>query len=534
MLTFTGELTYGHQCETFAIPAGMLRLTLTGTTVNPGFLYAYLYDARQKLRASILLQKPEKTVVIGLDHASLGGVAGEIPAGHWALHLYNLDGEDRSHSPFQYRVAITADDTPLVKDDAALIRLPLVPNLNAGHDIIFDYSAMKNPASGWYRGDMHAHTILSDGHNTLEAAVEIIESQQLDFIFLTEHNICHPALPDCQRTLVLPGIEVTTDKGHFNVHGPQRGLVMRDADCSSAALISQGLEIAGGAECTADSVPAAGGAFAGGTLWSTSAKLTANAKPAASADKTVNRLSARRGNISINHPMMKPWHWHYADMPLSRVDTMEICCDPTWSTSPASTDAALDVLSEVWNQGHKIYAVGGSDSHLQPQERNPSATEPSLYGDPATFVFSHGLSGEGILAGLRQGQVYIERRCGLTFTINQGKSLPGQDVGNSQVAIQVAVTDRSAPYYAECIGDGEVIARQQLQPVGASFTVNMQRYRWARIDIRRGDLSLLGAGERGEFEAVINPVFNGQHPSFAQPQVQTWGELIEAMENHGR
>ena len=474
------------------------KLSLTGTTVKQGFLYAYLYDAKQQLRAAILWVKPEKQVVISGDMASLGGIAGELPAGEWELHVYNLEGENRNHKPMQYHAEFAFDEA--VDSQSQQIAVPTVTSLNAENQIQFDYSKIKAPESRWYRGDLHAHTVLSDGHNTLEAATEIIESQQLDFMFLTEHNICHPALPDSERTLILPGVEVTTDKGHFNVHGPVAGLSMRDADFSSEALIRQGLVIAG-------------------------------KQAAVQGNKT--KQSHHTGNISINHPMMKPWHWHFADMPLASVDTMELCCDPTWSTSPVSTESALNVLSAMWNCGHCIYAVGGSDSHLEPHERNPKATEPSIYGDPSTFVFSHGLSGEGILAGLRQGHVYLERQCGLAVSINQGSVLPGQDVGDSELTYHLAVADKSIPYFAECVVDGEVIRRIQIGPEGIDIDVDMHQHKWVRIDIRRGDLAQMADDSKGEFEGVINPVFNGLHAVFAQPSVATWGELMETMENNG-
>jgi len=54
-----------------------------------------------------------------------------------------------------------------------------------------------------------------------------------------------------------------------------------------------------------------------------------------------------------------------------------------------------------------------------------------------------------------------------------------------------------------------------------------------RIDIRRGDLSRLPAEVNGEFEAIINPLFNGQHGAFSQPKINTWGELVEAMKSNG-
>lgn len=147
---------------------------------------------------------------------------------------------------------------------------------------------------------------MSDGHNAIDAVVDIAARQQLDFVFLTEHISCHPDLPLMENKLILPGIEITTDLGHFNVHGPARGLDMNGLAYSSQALIERGLAMVG------DGL----------------------------------------GTISINHPMMKPWHWLYRDMPLHRVNTLVVCCDPTsptWPTSPQSAEDALRVLNAMWN-----------------------------------------------------------------------------------------------------------------------------------------------------------------------------------------
>ena len=38
MLTFSGELAFGHQVERFVVPVGTQNISLTGTTVKQGFL----------------------------------------------------------------------------------------------------------------------------------------------------------------------------------------------------------------------------------------------------------------------------------------------------------------------------------------------------------------------------------------------------------------------------------------------------------------------------------------------------------------
>jgi len=48
----------------------------------------------------------------------------------------------------------------------------------------------------------------------------------------------------------------------------------------------------------------------------------------------------------------------------------------------------------------------------------------------------------------------------------------------------------------------------------------MSQYRWLRVDIRR---------ENGDFEGLINPVFNGEQPCFTSPSIHTWRQLMEVI-----
>ncbi|TEW55702.1 hypothetical protein E2R68_04815 [Psychromonas sp. RZ22] len=491
MLNFNGELTFGHRVLNFNVRANIKTLTITATTIKKGFLYAYLYDCEQQLRANLLFEKESKKLILTEQSASLGGIPGPLPAGDWQLHLYNLEGENRSPKAMRYSVDI--EDSDIIDSqhcsNEKLLATKTQPCINVNsinHHIDFDYDYCVNKEPRWYRGDLHAHTQLSDGHNSLASAVNIAEQQSLDFFFITEHNICHPALPISERTLILPAIEVTTDQGHFNVHGPRQSLNMLEADYSSAALIEQG----------------------------------------------INLVAIDEGNISINHPMMKPWHWQYPDIPLNKINTLEVCCDPTWSSSPKATEEALALLTHLWNAGYRIAAVGGSDSHLAPHERNPNAIEASIYGDPSTFVYADWLSGNAILSGLRQGHVYIERQCGLVFNINDGALLPGQDAENNVVEYALSVNDSQSHYFAECIADGEIIARYQLSAETILFNVDMKNHGWLRVDIRRGQLNVNNEKNNAEFEGLINPIYNGQNATFSHPLIGTWGELTEMIKEN--
>lgn len=468
MTEFQGELTFGRTRLPFKVPHGALSVNVTGSTVTKRFLYAAVYDAKDQYRGKVLFEKAKKSLCFKPERSGFGAIDGDVMEGEWYLDLYNMDAEFRPKRAIQYRIWIDFDQE---QNHEELLTEKVV---GTDHRIHFDYSKLLKSESRWYRGDLHAHTRLSDGHNSLSAAKQIVESQKLDFFFFTEHNICQPGLPVSESCLFLPGIEVTTDLGHFNVHGPEYILDLRNVELTSQKVIEAGMQLA----------------------------------------------RAEQSSISINHPMMKPWHWQYPKLLLEQISTFEVCCDPTWPTSPQATESALRVLNEMWNCGHRVAAIGGSDSHLEPHERNPKAMKPSIYGDPATFVFSPGLSGKGILSGLRNGQVYIERRCGLSFDINNHQLLPGADSSGEPLSYRIAVQDTQLSYLAECIVDGELVATMMLGSEPKMMKVDSD-YHWCRVDIRRA--------QTREFEGCINAVYNGTKPTFKTPKVLSWGELIERL-----
>lgn len=468
MYQFEGELTFGRLRQKFVVSEGCDQINIAGTTVEKGFLYLLIFDVSNHLRANILLEKPLKTVHLSTEHASLGGIPGKLPSGQWYYELINLVGEFRTPKPMRYQLAINFNIEHFDSD---------VGSVNMGCDqvIHFDYRKTLCREARWYRGDLHAHTCLSDGQNNLDEALDIAKQQRLDYLFLTEHNLCHPYLPDEPSCLFLPAIEITTDLGHCNLHGPFRALNMSVGELSSENLLQDALDIA-----------------------------------------------QVQGNLSINHPMMKPWHWCYNEMLLSDVSTIEICCDPTWPSSPEASELALKVLNHAWNCGHTMTAVGGSDSHLRPDQRNPKASEPSIYGDPATYIYADILNGVALIEGLKLGHVYFERICGLRFAI-QGDVLPGTDVGGKCLEYQLSVSDSTYHYDAQFIAEGELLKEIQLSDQPTTVQIDMASYAWVRVDIRR---------HSGELEGVINPIFNGERGHFNQPIIQSWGELMDYVDRH--
>ena len=75
-----------------------------------------------------------------------------------------------------------------------------------------------NYKAGWYCGDFHTHTHASDGIYPADILAGIAKAEGLDFIAITDHNTIAglQELSDNLDFLVIPGLEITFNNGHFN------------------------------------------------------------------------------------------------------------------------------------------------------------------------------------------------------------------------------------------------------------------------------------------------------------------------------
>jgi hypothetical protein len=76
----------------------------------------------------------------------------------------------------------------------------------------------------WLAGDLHTHTVHSDGILTVAGLACLARERGLDFLAVTDHNTIshHAELPAASvhaGVLLVPGFELTTDRGHANCLG---------------------------------------------------------------------------------------------------------------------------------------------------------------------------------------------------------------------------------------------------------------------------------------------------------------------------
>ncbi len=225
----------------------------------------------------------------------------------------------------------------------------------------------------WYRGDLHLHTVHSDGERDPDELAAAARAGGLDFIVSTDHNTnaANRVWPACRTggLLVIPGEEVTTRHGHWLAvglsphgwvdwrYGPRDGVFPR-----FAAEVRE----AGGLVVAAHpSVPLPGSA------------------------------------------------WEFG---FDHVDALEVW-NGRWNLDD---ELSLRIWQRLLRQGRRVVAVGGSDSHGKHQP----------VGSPQTVVHADGLSVPAIVDGLRCGRSYLARSrdvaLELTATTDDGVAGPGQ------------------------------------------------------------------------------------------------------------
>src|SRR6478672_6473202 len=154
---------------------------------------------------------------VGRDWATPPYRPGEIESGTWFVLLgpYKI-----GPNGLDYRVEIWLNSE--------------IPNDQPEPGAILPKSRASLPAPiepGWLRGDLHCHTLYSDGDSWPAEVLAAAGRAGLDFLAITDHNSARRAnLPNGRDGLpiLLSGTETTTYGGHWNAWGVDRWFEFRD------------------------------------------------------------------------------------------------------------------------------------------------------------------------------------------------------------------------------------------------------------------------------------------------------------------
>jgi hypothetical protein len=278
-----------------------------------------------------------RSFVIGPTEATPGYLPGELEAGSWhvVLGLHVVPAR-----PIEVRVEIR---------HPACSPLQPQPDVAPGHRPPTVGSLLPAPAgTRWLAGDFHAHTVHSDGSDTVDALAALAVAAGLDFLAVTDHNTvshhaCLPAVSARHGIHLLPGQEVTTARGHANAFGAIGWVDFRQ--------------------------PA--------QWW-------------------VDTVERRGGLLSINHPIEADCAWQH---PLTTLPTAVELWHSSWLRAPQST--AVWAHWQRWTPD--AVPIGGSDFH--------GVGRGAGLGSPVTWVAAEELSTEAILGAVRAGRTAISLGC---------------------------------------------------------------------------------------------------------------------------
>lgn len=282
--------------------------------------------------------------------ATPGYLQGELEPGEWqvVLGLHRVSDEGL---PWQVSATTGRVDRPAAD---VLPARPVRPPPRA----------LPAPAGmRWLAGDLHAHSLHSDGALSVDELAVLAAAQGLDLLAVTDHNtVSHHRLLEAAGAragvLLLPGQEVTTDRGHANAFGDIGWVDFREP-----------------------------------------------------AQSWVDAVAERGGLLSINHPLGADCSWR---QPLRRHPRLAEIWHWTWLDRRWGGPMAW---WQAWDAAHGdvpvgggvavggAVPVGGSDFHRLDQGRLP--------GEPTTWVLVDAAAGPGpdgvdaALDGLRAGRTAV-------------------------------------------------------------------------------------------------------------------------------
>lgn len=374
---------------------------------------------------------PGRDFVIEADRATPGYLPGPIEPGVWTVFMdcFRLLGT------VDYQFQIICEDTP---SEPASAFAPVAP---------------ASRGAGWYRGDLHAHTLHSDGSWDVPDLVAWARGRRLDFMTLSDHNTTSghaqvQSLAD-DALLTMRGMELTTHWGH---------------------ALSLG----------------------GGHLdeWRVG-PVTGQTMPLlAAAIQARGALFVTAHPMSPGDPSCTGCRWEYADMMPGNSPLIEIWNGGPWSDY---NEEGLALYQHWLALGHRLRATAGSDIHGPDRDKGQIGFN---------HVHATDLTEAAILRAVAMGRNYLSSGPGLILTADAPDGTQG--------AMGDTVDPRSrfhATWASEDLDltltftDATGQRLRQTVAAGATGVIGIEGAQgFVMADLR---------DETGRLHAVTNPIFVG-------------------------
>ncbi|MGW8781391.1 CehA/McbA family metallohydrolase [Streptomyces sp. NPDC055796] len=447
--TYTGRAPYGNDqwaYVAFEVPAGVQRISVATThDGSAGILDLGVFGTTGFRGWS---GGARTGFTLAASDATPGYVPGPVEPGRWSVILGPM---------------VASPDGMAWQVDVTLHQGAPLPG--APYDILPAAVAGRGP--GWYRGDLHLHSVHSDGQRTVDEIVAAARREGLHFIATSDHNTSSTGVTWQGNVptdlLVINAEEVTTRHGHWLAVGLPQG---------------EWVDWRYG--------PANQGVF----------------------EEHARRVHSLGGLTIAAHPLT-PAPGSFWEFGLDRVDALEVWNGP-WTLDDAANIAAWH--DAMLCLGKRVAAVGNSDAH------SPA----DAVGRPHNVVRAAGLSTPAVLDALRTGRSYAVESAAVTldFTARNGAAVagPGEELPLSFFdAVDVTLDVTGAPdSIATLYTEWGIMAATGIDGSGRG------RLRWrgwgkasmfARAEVRR-----LGPASTtlDQLVAITNPVwfYSAQQPPY--------------------
>jgi predicted metal-dependent phosphoesterase TrpH len=403
-------------------------------------------------RGSAMRSSADQDITIGETDAPPGFLVGPIPSGPWSLVLTagEILNDGVETGVLTYHLEATARTGDIG-------RTP-----RGGRGSAAPAAAAPRPPAGaprWYRGDLHSHTVHSDGEITVQDRVRGAVERGQDFLAITDHNtVSHFRELDAWPEAITPirGSEVTTFHGHLNCFGLRELVDWRDAARGSGAA------------------------------------------------RIVEQAHGQGALISINHPsgFGDPWcggcHWDFALVDYATIDAIEVW-NGRWRIPESNNNGALALWTDLLDAGFRPTAVSGTDSH--------SAEEDEYIALPMNHVYADDRSEGAILDGIRRGRVVLSSGPILAFRARGSGGvdvvLPGEQLpSDGMLDLAVDVEQLDAPATLWYVTSGSMVPLGGCRPGSSHLThERLNATKWWRLEVRTGSAA------NGDILALTNPVY---------------------------
>ena len=361
-----------------------------------------------------------------------------------------------------------------------------VPGVLAPHAEELDYEQPPGPNAGYAsyvlaRGDMHVHTLNSDGATSIAQVATIAKTRNLSWVVITDHAGT-PLPGQCEAEtgptfLCLKGQEITTNDGHVTAHGIQRNITTPSGGYTMGDAMEEAYQQGG---------------------------LAFVAHPFA---ESANSAYLHFGTYD-DYTGMEIYHGYAG-----------------WNDNPITSD--MDLLTvqkwdEILNGGRRMVGIGASDSHdaNNTWDQGDLLTRRGAVGYPRDVSYLQEFSQRGVLEALERGRVIVTDGPELEFTV--ADAIPGEELkvpvgtllpvnltGSANVSSTVRLIANGSVVYSQPVSAGPFSLSTSFTPTADS---------WVRAEVRSFNGNIL----KGEtFLAFANPVYIDVPPDDTPPAAPT-------------